>query len=332
MNEILICRFKDCGKYLSQPVILPCGNNICKVHVDEIYQTSKLFKCDFCKSLHEIPENGFILNKAINDLIKSNVHLNDKGKEALELISKFEEILNELLVINKDPKEFISDYISINKNKIKSEKDRILVDLNNVANEMIEKLDNFENESKKNLENLTDLIENNLSMQQNMETKYSNFRLELRTPNLSNTRLDELINDINHIVKETRQKLIDYKNKLLLNKKFNYIPKGIEISKESFGELNVNGLKDFDLIESMATSGLFQSEILTASQAVDLIELCDFKLNDKFNLIYRASMDGFSTYDFHRKCDGIQNTLVIVKVKGNENIFGGYTGKILFYF
>jgi hypothetical protein len=41
-------------------------------------------------------------------------------------------------------------------------------------------------------------------------------------------------------------------------------------------------------------------------------------------LTYRASRDGFSSKSFHYKCDGIPNTLTIIKsTKGN--VFGGFT-------
>ena len=40
------------------------------------------------------------------------------------------------------------------------------------------------------------------------------------------------------------------------------------------------------------------------------------------NLLYQASVDGFD--NFHSKCDGFKNTLVVIKSASN-NIFGGYT-------
>ncbi len=40
-------------------------------------------------------------------------------------------------------------------------------------------------------------------------------------------------------------------------------------------------------------------------------------------MIYRATEDGFSADSFHTLCDGIENTLTVVKV-ANGNIFGGY--------
>ena len=42
-----------------------------------------------------------------------------------------------------------------------------------------------------------------------------------------------------------------------------------------------------------------------------------------FKLLYRGSEDGKSGYDFHRKCDGIKNTISIIKAD-NGAIFGGY--------
>ncbi len=45
-----------------------------------------------------------------------------------------------------------------------------------------------------------------------------------------------------------------------------------------------------------------------------------------WNLQYRATTDAFSEEDFHRKCDGIVNTLTIIKSE-HGNIFGGFTEK-----
>ena len=61
------------------------------------------------------------------------------------------------------------------------------------------------------------------------------------------------------------------------------------------------------------------------NKALDLLNLCNFSLKDKFKLIYRATRDGFSSKNFHNNCDGIAKTLVLIKVKENDSVFGGYT-------
>lgn len=44
----------------------------------------------------------------------------------------------------------------------------------------------------------------------------------------------------------------------------------------------------------------------------------------KFNLLIRASRDGFGVDVFHNQCDSIARTLVLAKVKGSNQIVGGY--------
>ena len=55
-----------------------------------------------------------------------------------------------------------------------------------------------------------------------------------------------------------------------------------------------------------------------------LLELCEFSKDQKWDLKYRASRDGFKSTDFHSHCDGIANTLTVIKAKSG-NIFGGFT-------
>jgi len=43
-------------------------------------------------------------------------------------------------------------------------------------------------------------------------------------------------------------------------------------------------------------------------------------------LLYRGTRDGFDGEIFHTKCDGVENTLTIIKSE-HDNIFGGFTEK-----
>ena len=61
-NKICICEFKNCGKFFENPILLPCGNTICRNHINE--QTSekisgKFFLCSLCDESHKIPDEGF---------------------------------------------------------------------------------------------------------------------------------------------------------------------------------------------------------------------------------------------------------------------------------
>jgi hypothetical protein len=70
---------------------------------------------------------------------------------------------------------------------------------------------------------------------------------------------------------------------------------------------------------------IIDSVILTnLDQFKDLMTLCEFPIDQKWTLIYRATQDGFEASSFHDKCDDKPNTLVVIK-STNGNVFGGYT-------
>uniref|UniRef100_U9TIM1 Btb/poz domain-containing protein 19-like n=1 Tax=Rhizophagus irregularis (strain DAOM 181602 / DAOM 197198 / MUCL 43194) TaxID=747089 RepID=U9TIM1_RHIID len=60
------------------------------------------------------------------------------------------------------------------------------------------------------------------------------------------------------------------------------------------------------------------------------IKECNFgeylKVEDDFDfkLLFRGSKNGFDIGTFHKKCDGIDNTIVIIKIKDSDEIIGGY--------
>ena len=83
------------------------------------------------------------------------------------------------------------------------------------------------------------------------------------------------------------------------------------------------GSHTFQTVEIEVYTKEFTSTILSNRLLHDLNRLCRIDLN-KWALVYRASRDGFKASDFHSNCDGITNTLTVVKVT-NGNIFGGYT-------
>ncbi|GET03202.1 carbohydrate-binding module family 13 protein [Rhizophagus clarus] len=77
--------------------------------------------------------------------------------------------------------------------------------------------------------------------------------------------------------------------------------------------------------------GSIDSKIITSQHAelitkwIDGLRITDNMKNSyKFNLILRGSRDGFSTRTFHMKCDRQPRTITVIKVKGSNEILGGY--------
>ena len=79
----------------------------------------------------------------------------------------------------------------------------------------------------------------------------------------------------------------------------------------------------FNFINSYNSSYAFiDSLILTQNERISLTWML-YNLTE-VKLIYRASRDGFAATSFHSKCDGISNTVPIIKTTSNS-VFGGFT-------
>lgn len=52
--------------------------------------------------------------------------------------------------------------------------------------------------------------------------------------------------------------------------------------------------------------------------------ISECKSDDDWKLLYKATINGFKSEIFHKKCDHYKNTLTIIK-SSNGNVFGGYT-------
>lgn len=85
-----------------------------------------------------------------------------------------------------------------------------------------------------------------------------------------------------------------------------------------------------DIDESMQRQRFISEHNLASSCCFDSQIIHDIpsifkEFQSKFiRLLYRGSRDGFGSSDFHKKCDGIGNTLTLIE-SSKHHIFGGYT-------
>jgi hypothetical protein len=69
---------------------------------------------------------------------------------------------------------------------------------------------------------------------------------------------------------------------------------------------------------------LRDSLILTQNERKTLYQMYEMEPAREAKLIYRATIDGSAASSFHSKCDGISNTVTIIKTTSNS-VFGGFT-------
>ncbi|UZO09153.1 uncharacterized protein OCT59_029390 [Rhizophagus irregularis] len=91
--------------------------------------------------------------------------------------------------------------------------------------------------------------------------------------------------------------------------------------------LKINGIIDSNIVNLNIVS-IVSRWIDKVDINNKLAHLRELYLPYKFNLLLRGSRDGFSPYKFHELCDDKPNTVTFIKVKGTEEILGGYNPSI----
>ena len=72
----------ECENMLEKPVILPCGESVCRKHIPVVAKEggeNPKFYCKVCDDSHHVPSDGFPANKALEKFF-------NMGKEYTEAV------------------------------------------------------------------------------------------------------------------------------------------------------------------------------------------------------------------------------------------------------
>jgi hypothetical protein len=76
-HSLFNCNY--CKKLLENPILLPCGESLCKKDLCELCVIDDRFKCPFCEKEHIQPFDGFPLDKRMQKMIDLKVNQLDFG-------------------------------------------------------------------------------------------------------------------------------------------------------------------------------------------------------------------------------------------------------------
>jgi hypothetical protein len=134
IDSILICTI--CDNKMVDPRLLPCGKSVCHRCVDLLADTDKKrIKCQNCAKTHEIPEEGFPKNLALQKLLEFET------KEVLQSnhIEEFKKLLETL----NGKKQAIESTLESGDAKIRDHCDKVRNDMQLAIEQAHAKLDEF---------------------------------------------------------------------------------------------------------------------------------------------------------------------------------------------
>ncbi len=197
------------------------------------------------------------------------------------------------------------------RNNVQLAAEEAILQINDLCSKVIEDIDEYEQEMIR----FNNTNSKSLDVFKNIVKDLESFHIANSEYLKQNVVDNELVNKSNeevaNLIKKAGLDIQKIKDIIFDGRSFIFEKNKDKINKSILG------------ISKMINNRIMDSVILRGKTS-ELMFLCEFQNTQKWNLIYRASQDGFEAANFHSKCDNKPNTLVIIKSE-NGNIFGGYT-------
>jgi hypothetical protein len=236
----------NCKNVLESPVLLPCGDSICKKHTINFQEP---ILCYTCGIEHPIPaKTGFLPNKALAGIIDAKINDLDFGndhKEAQLSCEQFDDILTKIDNFLNDPFNFTYEAIDFLKNVVQLKGEEMIFNINETMDRFISKLDEYKENCKKDF------------AKKDYVLKSEKFRVEKEK---ARKDLDVWLATLNEIkfneqewkrIKCESDKAIENYEKKLINFKSDLFPRRFEQFREEiedeFGKFEIH--PDFNLFK-----------------------------------------------------------------------------------
>lgn len=246
MDTISLNKCIDCQKTLQEPVILPCGESICKKHTKPDDPNQTKFDCKSCEQTHEIPSGGFIPNKRLEQMINyqiKNSLFDTNLVEAKFNCTKLNEMLDELDLLHRDPKYYISESIGELKFKIEIKREEFKMKIDREAEKLIDEMKEYQDECYTNVESASyqPILSSYKTEAQTIRSKLVEFENELKKieENASDLTSEKIRQDTEELILSIRDHAPKLKADLLLGDKFG----DSNWKKEEFQKIDFNPIE-----------------------------------------------------------------------------------------
>ena len=258
----------------------------------------------------------------ISNELKRVLDQAEKFKQENEMLKQENSLLNKENTSLKNENENLRNEL----NQYKEEYDKIKKEFTSLQNDTV----NIQEQNKELLkiketyENQIQIAQNNLEqLTKDNETLNQNFTLlskqneSLITENNSLKNAQQKSQYSDEEIKNLMEELSAYRLKAqeneLLKKQLEELQYQIQVLQERQEEDDVKEVKG-DIIHDMNELEMITKKINKENKRIII------------NLLYKASADSDSAAVFHEKCDGANNTIVLVETTDGKR-FGGYTTK-----
>ena len=139
---------EQCNQLLVDPITLPCGYSVCKRHLDELLVNApkemNKFECELCEKKHFFPEDGFAINRRIQnglDIKLNSLKLNSVYEECKKKINEAKYQIQKIEILEKDPENYVFEYFEELKRQVDLRREELKLRLDECSDQIIESIE-----------------------------------------------------------------------------------------------------------------------------------------------------------------------------------------------
>jgi hypothetical protein len=280
-----VCQHPDCNFYYKDPIMLPCGSTICKEHLDKV-DDNKIEKCWFCNEEHLIPENGFVINKTVDNIMRLYYHLDPLHKEVIKSFDDLELSIENYEKIN--PEEQIFDYFGQIQNRVDLHRESLIKQINDKSDEITKTLKEKEKKCQDNMIKLS-----KQEMTKLKSESLTSWKHQLRNPNINQNELNSLKIEMNQNISKIQKEEKIYKSELILHETIEFIK---HENSSMFGYLQIKPNNDVIQLKYSDQSIVNQNVTSSSIQSSQLDGNSNFLLGKKTDKKIKGSRLNFKSF------------------------------------
>ncbi len=224
---------QQCQKVLGDPVFLPCGETVCRIHTEEIDQVG----CIFCSEMHKAPQNGFPANKMVQNQLELNANKMNQNFSQFNDYKKIIQGLNNKLKaaesILQDPDNYIYEYFNELIRQVDLRRESLFEQVQQSSSKLIEEIEKLKADCMSKSKKATKTIETIDSIKAKLDHLHSMFgSIEMDDLKLEQILSKKRSKEVSELLEPVLEK---YKLELQGNKEYTLTKSEIKIE---FGSLN----------------------------------------------------------------------------------------------
>jgi len=229
-----------CHQVFVDPISIPCGNNLCKGHLDKLLKNiskeKNIFQCEICQEEHFIPKGGFKVDKRLQrglEIQLNTLKLAPIFEECKAVIKKAHESVAKIETLEKNSEEYIYEYFEEIKRQVDIRRENLKMKIDKYSDEVIQSIEgtqlNYIKISKQ-VNQISTEIEQSKKELDTYVKRFDTFEIDEKKFEAIKDRVVDVNGKFDKII-------LDYNNALIRNQKYSFRFDELPIA-EIFGFFN----------------------------------------------------------------------------------------------